>query len=249
MTRDQAVAVPAAVVRQLVDSIGAQSPPPKPFPRSGDLRQPVTAGDNPQTPRPEQEFEETIAQLLNDLDSCRKTDWSADNETEFASLQSLSRNLSNAYEWLALHRQQLEEPEACQAKLDAAMKQITISLQDDLVEAEFMAGKGNEFFFRMVNPQNPWFLIAVQVTLDQFSSPVIQNRETVVFEVLGTGKHVIAYGGPDARDFRKGRYFLLLGRLDPAGPVRSGMFEGESQIPRIGLHANVRVAVQPGPLP
>ncbi len=246
-TDDSAIAVPASLVQSLIDSIDSQTPQIKPFARAAELLQQGTTETGPSQGSRGQAFRETLQNLMSDADACRKTDWSADNATEFAAMQSLSRNLSDAYDWVAQNPPDNDDVHKDQEMLDQAVEQITMSLQDDLIRAEFLAGKGNEFFFQQVTTENPWFVIAVKVSLDQFNSPPVANQETIAFELLGSGKHVLAAAGPDARTFRAGRRFLLIGRLAEMGPISSSLFEGQPRIPLVNVHANVEITIQGGP--
>ena len=246
-----ALAIPASYVQKLIDQVGSGAET-KPFPRAADLIRRSTSNDSGtaeddvavEERNRGAEFEETIRNLTKDVDACRKTDWSAELDTEFASMQSLSKNLSEAFDWKARNYYGLPAAEEYDEMLNSALEEITLSLEDDLVGDEFASGKGNEFFFKQVDEENPWFIISAEVVLDQFNSPAIRQQETVTFEITGTGKHVIAAAGPEARSFRKGRKFLLIGRLDAMGSVSSGLFDGEPQINLINVHSHIQIGLR-----
>lgn len=240
-------AVPAAVIRTLIDSVPAGVPETRPFPKAADmLRQTSALADERSSKDPEvsaqiqreRAFDAILQNLTRSADECRKTDWSAELESEYASMQNLAKYMDEAFEWLVRNGAVIDDFEDCKARLDEALEEITESIEDDLVRDEFLAGAGNQFFFSQVDKENPWFMISARVVTDQFNSPQVGGQDTVVFDVMGTGRNVMAAAGRDARSFKKGRRFLLFGQLAPQSSVNLGGDEPDAQVSLINVHTH-----------
>ncbi len=237
----QSIAVPVKVVRELLASVPAGSPELQAFTRSADLiRQ--TAGETgagaesdvevdpivSAEVRAAQKFDSIMTNLMQAVDECRKTDWTAELDSEYNSMQNMSRHMDEVMEWFS------RNPGADQERWNEAIDEITLSIEDDLERTEFAEGKGNKFFAEETNTENPWFMISAEVVANQINSPTVKGQETITFKVLGTSKHVLAAAGAGANSFRQGRRFILFGQLDPSGSVNSK--HGRVQLINVHTH-------------
>ena len=241
-SKTQTAAVPAAAILKLIDSVG-DSPKLKPFPRASEMLRQKTSTSNPESTKALQSFDNIVRQLSTLVDACRRTDWTADNPAEFESMQALSKTFFAFFDWRTKESFQVEDMEQYEKRFEEIMEEMTISLEDDLDRNEFLSGKGNEFFTSLVTRENPWFIIGVKVELGQFNSPPVDGKESVAFRILGTDKHLLTIPGMEARNFRQGRRFLLIGKLSDQKPFRSSLFDGETSIPlvEIPLHFQIKL--------
>ncbi len=229
-SKTQTAAVPAAALLKLIDSVG-DDPKLKPFPRAANMIRQQAGTDNPEETKALQSFDDITRKLSAQLDACRRTDWTADNSTEFQSMQALSKSFFEFFDWRTKAGFQVEDVEKYEERFQEIMDEMGMSLEDDLDRSELLNGKGNDFFASLVTPENPWFIMGVKVDLGQFNSPSIKGQESVTFRILGTDKHLITIAGSGARDFRQGRRFLIIGKLSDQKPFRTSLFEGETSIP------------------
>ncbi|MCP4479049.1 MAG: hypothetical protein GY818_13270 [Planctomycetaceae bacterium] len=190
-------------------------------------------------------MDDVIRQLLTHLATCRKTDWTADNKTDFMAMKSLSETISKFMEWQSAPDLTEDDREKHETRFEELMDEMTMSLKDDLSQQEFLVGRGNEYFSSEVNASSPWFIIGVIVIDDQFNSPQVRGQNSITFQILGTDKKLIMLPGTNGRDFRQGRKYILFGKLSPEPPVRSAKFDGDSSIPVVEIPLNFLVSSVP----
>ncbi|MGI9516272.1 MAG: S1 family peptidase [Pirellulaceae bacterium] len=239
---DELVVVPVAHVRNLIASISGSTPQPSAFPRAADLaRQLVAEADVEASPEAAEKADTQnswtgiITGLVSTTSQCRETDWTAESTEEYASLQKLAEHLYLAHRWIGTNLELVDNPEYFDEQLQAALEEIGLSLEDDLIIDEFEAGKGNEYFSEQVNSGNPWFALYAVVEKDLFNSPRFRGQNTVVFRILGTDEYVLSPIYEDARSFRSGRRFLLFGKLDPRGSIKTDQFGDQDRLELIDV--------------
>ena len=242
-TENQSIAVPAFTIKKLIDSIGG-SPTPQAFPRAAEMLARQSSPENSEVAKANETLDDIIRQLSTQLDSCRRTDWTADNQTEFVNMQALSETISKFLEWQSSADLPEEDREKHETRFKEFMAEMTISLEDDLAQEEFLVGKGNEYFASLVNEASPWFIVGVKVVADQFNSPQVRGEDSITFQVLGTEDYLINLPGLNARDFRQGRKYILIGKRSSAPPVRSSKFEGKSNIPVVEIPLNFLITLR-----
>lgn len=242
-TESQSIAVPAAAIKSLMESVDDPSSP-QAFPRAAEMLARQSTPENPEVAKANETLDQIVHQLSAQFDTCRKTDWTADNETEFMAMQSLSESISKFMEWQSTPDLTEDDQEKHEARFEELMDEMTMSLEDDLAQQEFLVGKGNEYFSSEVNESSPWFIIGVKVIDDQFNSPQVRGQNSITFQILGTDKKLITLPGTNGRDFRQGRKYILFGKLSPEPPVRSAKFEGDSSIPVVEIPLNFLVTLR-----
>ncbi len=237
---DELIVVPAARARRLIDSVAGNPPQPRAFPRAADLARQLAVVDEQDPEQIEKQekqntWTDIISGLVKATETCRDTDWTAETADEYAALQKLSEHLFLAHQWIGNHLDQVDEPEYYDEQLQAALDEIGLSLEDDLEIEEFEAGKGNEFFSQLASTENPWFALYAEVESDLFNSPRIRGQNTVVFRILGTDEFVVSPIFEDARSFRSGRRFLLFGKLDSRGSLKTDQFGDQDRLELIDV--------------
>ena len=150
-------------------------------------------------------------------------------------MQSLSETISKFLDGQDDPALPEEDRAKHETRFNELMDEMTMSLEDDLAQQEFLVGKGNEHFESHVNEDSPWFIVGVKVVADQFNSPQVRGQDSITFQILGTENYLIHLPGLNARDFRQNRKYILFGKQSETPPVRSAKFAGNSNIPVVEI--------------
>ncbi len=235
-----ALAVPAESVAALLKSISGQ-PQARPFARSGELNRMTggtAPGGNTAAADPNDEFSRLVAQVEEGIRSCRATDWSADDATEYTTFQNLVRDIVTARDWLASNSPDDAQLATRTEWVQNQMDEIVKSMTDDIDIDEFDSGKSNHWFATAINPDNPWCVLAVEVYQDAIMTGTVDNVPACTLKILGTNEIIVAPLLVDGRQYRKGRKFLIFGKvnLDKQFRLRES---GEVQMARVvDVHAS-----------